>query len=146
MQMKKNKALLLGGTVLFSVTGSVEEANSAEIQNEINIINDEKPVVTTNVEKNKAPRIYEGETMPVTVAKALGKVGVPYVRNNNQKQSGLTDNHEDEKGRYSFNEDKTKIRANQGHKINVDVELEEKEPPKKINLKDAFDKNGNFIK
>lgn len=97
MQMKKNKALLLSGTVLFSVTGSIEKANSAEIQNEINIINDEKPVVTTNVEENKAPRIYEGETMPVTVAKALGKVGVPYVRNNNQKQSGLTDNHEDEK-------------------------------------------------
>ena len=37
--------------------------------------------------------------------------------------------NEDEKGRYSFNEDKTKIRANQGHSINVDVELEEKMPP-----------------
>ncbi len=36
---------------------------------------------------------------------------------------------EDEKHRYSFNEDKTKIRANQGHSIPVDVELEEKEPP-----------------
>lgn len=35
----------------------------------------------------------------------------------------------DEKQRYSFNEDKTKIRANQGHSIEVDVELEEKEPP-----------------
>ena len=35
----------------------------------------------------------------------------------------------DEKQRYSFNEDKTKIRANQGHSVNVDVELEEKEPP-----------------
>lgn len=33
------------------------------------------------------------------------------------------------KQRYSFNEDKTKIRANQGHSISVDVELEEKEPP-----------------
>ena len=37
--------------------------------------------------------------------------------------------NEDEKGRYSFNEDKTKIRANQGHSINVDVELEAKTPP-----------------
>lgn len=36
----------------------------------------------------------------------------------------------DNKQRYSFNEDKTKIRANQGHSIKVDVELEEKEPPK----------------
>jgi putative RNA 2'-phosphotransferase len=36
----------------------------------------------------------------------------------------------DEKMRYSFNEDKTLIRANQGHSISVDVELEEKEPPK----------------
>ena len=31
--------------------------------------------------------------------------------------------------RYSFNEDRTLIRANQGHSISVDVELEEKEPP-----------------
>lgn len=35
----------------------------------------------------------------------------------------------DEKGRYSFNDDKTLIRANQGYSIPVDVELEEKEPP-----------------
>ena len=34
-----------------------------------------------------------------------------------------------EKQRFSFNEDKTKIRANQGHTITVDVELEEKAPP-----------------
>ena len=36
---------------------------------------------------------------------------------------------EDEKQRYSFNEDKTLIRANQGHSIPVDVELDEKIPP-----------------
>jgi putative RNA 2'-phosphotransferase len=35
----------------------------------------------------------------------------------------------DDKQRYSFNEDKTKIRANQGHSIDVDVELEESVPP-----------------
>ena len=35
----------------------------------------------------------------------------------------------DEKQRYSFNEDHTLIRANQGHSIPVDVELEEKSPP-----------------
>ena len=35
----------------------------------------------------------------------------------------------DEKQRYSFNEDHTQIRANQGHSILVDVELEEKTPP-----------------
>ena len=35
----------------------------------------------------------------------------------------------DDKQRYSFNEDKTLIRANQGHSIPVDVELEEKQPP-----------------
>ena len=35
----------------------------------------------------------------------------------------------DEKQRYSFNEDKTLIRANQGHSIPVDVELPELEPP-----------------
>ena len=35
----------------------------------------------------------------------------------------------DNKQRQSFNEDKTLIRANQGHSIPVDVELPEKEPP-----------------
>lgn len=35
----------------------------------------------------------------------------------------------DEKQRYSFNEDHTLIRANQGHSVSVDVELEEKIPP-----------------
>ena len=35
----------------------------------------------------------------------------------------------DLKQRYSFNEDKTLIRANQGHSIPVDVELPAKEPP-----------------
>lgn len=35
----------------------------------------------------------------------------------------------DKKQRYSFNEDKSLIRANQGHSIPVDVELEKKIPP-----------------
>ena len=35
----------------------------------------------------------------------------------------------DDKQRYSFNADKTKIRANQGHSIPVDVELPEISPP-----------------
>lgn len=35
----------------------------------------------------------------------------------------------DEKQRYSFNEDHTKIRANQGHSIPVDLELQPVEPP-----------------
>ena len=35
----------------------------------------------------------------------------------------------DEKQRYSFNDNHTLIRANQGHSIPVDVELEEMEPP-----------------
>ncbi|HIH2840588.1 TPA: RNA 2'-phosphotransferase [Clostridioides difficile] len=37
---------------------------------------------------------------------------------------------EDNKQRYSFNDDRSKIRANQGHSINVNVELRELEPPK----------------
>lgn len=36
----------------------------------------------------------------------------------------------DEKGRYSFNEQKTKIRANQGHSVNVDVGLKKWIPTK----------------
>lgn len=35
----------------------------------------------------------------------------------------------DQKQRYSFNQDKSLIRANQGHSIPVDVELKEQEPP-----------------
>ena len=35
----------------------------------------------------------------------------------------------DNKNRYSFNDDFTKIRANQGHSINVDVGLKECQPP-----------------
>lgn len=38
----------------------------------------------------------------------------------------------DGKQRYSFNEDKTMIRANQGHSIQVDVELSEAEPPETL--------------
>lgn len=36
----------------------------------------------------------------------------------------------DDKQRYSFNEDKTKIRANQGHSILVNLELKPVKPPK----------------
>lgn len=35
----------------------------------------------------------------------------------------------DNKQRYSFNSDKSKIRANQGHSIEVNVDLEELQPP-----------------
>ncbi len=38
----------------------------------------------------------------------------------------------DNKQRYSFNEDKTLIRANQGHSIPVDVEFDEVEPPEEL--------------
>ena len=37
---------------------------------------------------------------------------------------------ENEKQRYAFNENHTKIRANQGHSIAVDLHLEPKQPPK----------------
>lgn len=36
----------------------------------------------------------------------------------------------DDKQRYSFNEDRTMIRANQGHSVDVDVELEKVIPPR----------------
>ena len=38
----------------------------------------------------------------------------------------------DEKQRYSFNEDKTRIRANQGHSIPVDADLTDTEPPETL--------------
>lgn len=36
---------------------------------------------------------------------------------------------DNDKQRFTFNEDKTRIRANQGHSVDVDVELEQKKPP-----------------
>ena len=39
---------------------------------------------------------------------------------------------ENNKRRYSFNEDHTKIRANQGHSIPVDIELREEKPPRRL--------------
>ena len=54
----------------------------------------------------------------------------------------------DEKQRYSFNEDKTLIRANQGHSIPVDVELEKVTPPQYLwhgtaeKYVESIDKNG----
>lgn len=59
---------------------------------------------------------------------------------------------EDEKQRYSFNEDGTKIRANQGHSIPVDVELQETIPPDVlyhgtgIKYKEAIDAQGLIAK
>ncbi len=55
---------------------------------------------------------------------------------------------EDEKQRYSFNEDKTLIRANQGHSVPVDVELEQVVPPEILyhgtaaKYEDSIDREG----
>ena len=54
----------------------------------------------------------------------------------------------DNKQRYSFNEDKTLIRANQGHSIPVDVELPQVNPPEFLwhgtgeKYTESIDKNG----
>ena len=48
------------------------------------------------------------------------------------------------KKRFSFNEDKTKIRANQGHSLDVDVELKEMKPPEFLYHGTAL-KNKNSI-
>ena len=54
----------------------------------------------------------------------------------------------DEKQRYAFNEDHTHIRANQGHSISVDVELEQRTPPEVLfhgtgeKYTDAIDRQG----
>lgn len=50
----------------------------------------------------------------------------------------------DNKNRYSFNEDKTKIRANQGHSINVDVGLKMAIPPE-ILYHGTAEKSLNYI-
>ena len=59
---------------------------------------------------------------------------------------------EDEKMRYSFNSDKTMIRANQGHSIQVDVEFKKETPPDILwhgtgqKYVDSIDKNGLLAK
>jgi len=45
----------------------------------------------------------------------------------------------DNKQRFSFNADRTKIRANQGHSIEVDLELEEQQPPDLLYHGTAYD-------
>ena len=58
----------------------------------------------------------------------------------------------DEKQRYSFSEDKTLIRANQGHSVPVDVELEAVTPPEILyhgtgeKYVDAIDREGLISK
>ena len=51
---------------------------------------------------------------------------------------------ENDKQRFSFNDDKTKIRANQGHSIQVDVELEKKIPPTFL-YHGTIERNANSI-
>ena len=51
----------------------------------------------------------------------------------------------DNKQRYSFNEDKTKIRANQGHSIQVDVELSVTEPPERNGFLLPLRQKGYFL-
>lgn len=52
------------------------------------------------------------------------------IKNHNYSISELNQIVEtNDKKRYEFNSDKTKIRARQGHSINVDVELKETTPP-----------------
>lgn len=55
------------------------------------------------------------------------------IQENKSKTFGMNELEEivrtDEKQRYSFNADKTLIRANQGHSIQVDVELKKRTPP-----------------
>lgn len=58
----------------------------------------------------------------------------------------------DDKQRFSFNGDKTRIRANQGHSIPVDVELEELEPPEYLwhgtgeKYRESIEQNGLIAK
>lgn len=55
---------------------------------------------------------------------------------------------ENNKKRFAFNEDQTKIRANQGHSVNVDVELKSSTPPNTLyhgtvaKFVDAIKENG----
>jgi putative RNA 2'-phosphotransferase len=51
-----------------------------------------------------------------------------------------------DKKRFRYNEDKSKIRANQGHSINVDVQLDVKEPPHKLYHGTAYRNKESILK
>ena len=59
----------------------------------------------------------------VDVNELLNKINISF-----EDLQWIVDNND--KKRFSFSEDETKIRANQGHSIKVDVELKVKIPPK----------------
>lgn len=51
-----------------------------------------------------------------------------------------------DKKRFRYNEDKSKIRANQGHSINVDVQLDVKEPPHRLYHGTAYRNKESILK
>ena len=51
----------------------------------------------------------------------------------------------DSKGRYSFNADGTKIRANQGHSIDVVIEMEHRQPPEFLYHGTALPGKRNYV-
>lgn len=59
----------------------------------------------------------------VTVADLLKKINISM----DELERIVSTNN---KRRFSFNNDRTSIRANQGHSINVDIELKKRTPPK----------------
>lgn len=60
-----------------------------------------------------------------SLIKGMNKAGNIVVTLEDMKEVVATN----DKQRFRFNDDYTKIRANQGHSVSVDVELVEKEPP-----------------
>ncbi|MFI3254218.1 MAG: RNA 2'-phosphotransferase [Eubacteriales bacterium] len=78
------------------------------------------------------------------------------INQNNSEQIDISVLYEivenNNKKRYSFNSDKTKIRANQGHSIHVDVELKEITPPNTLyhgtatKYEGSIDKDGLIAK
>lgn len=63
-----------------------------------------------------------------SVAVLLEKINVePYTLSMEELEEVVATNN---KKRFAFNEDKTMIRANQGHSVDIDLALQPKEPPK----------------
>lgn len=64
----------------------------------------------------------------ISVAVLLEKINVePYALSMEELEEVVATNS---KKRFAFNEDKTMIRANQGHSVDIDLALQPKEPPK----------------
>lgn len=92
--------------------------DEVKISRFISLVLRHKPeVISLNIDKHGWASVDE----------LIEKVSKWYPQMNKELLDYIVENNN--KKRFSYNEDQSQIRANQGHSINVDVDLEERIPP-----------------